>query len=461
MKESEHIEVYYLFKISPLYKLNFWHYLAYQIDKRLYQYALNPFEQISPEEIRLSGAILLQDLAAHDNFDCIITSLNHISIDDEWLSKSKQPVIQWRIPTIEIQNAYLLNRIKINVFYTFFTSSLTTKHLWFKQISLENGIVNAYEKYAWYSSVILKSVLFDQISAEGEYSFNKEVKRRYSKIVKLYYQNLLYLIMRKFVKTIQNWKIAYITKEGSILTISQPPGTFWADPFPIQVKNKTYVFFEEMNFATQLGEIAYLELDAQNNILQKHTVLKNNTHFSFPNVFECEGAHYMLPENVQSNQLVIYKAHDFPDDWRPFKVLMNNIKLLDPIWFYHEGYYWIMGNKIHEFEYENNNALYVYFAKDLFAQDWTSHPMNPVVTDAQFARNAGRIFSQNNKLYRVAQNCSLTYGENLSVIQIENITPTKYLETVKILKQAPLGFKGLHTFNKYEEIVFVDLLKRV
>lgn len=277
-------------------------------------------------------------------------------------------------------------------------------------------------------------------------------------LIKYYIIQLKFLVNRKLFFKRKIWNLGLIEKSNFKFIKKYKFKMFWADPFPIEYSCKHYVFFEEMNFNTQLGEIAYLELDTQHNILQKQTVLKNNTHFSFPNVFEYEGAHYMLPENVQSNQLVIYKAHDFPNDWRPYKVLMNNIKLLDPIWFYHEGYYWIMGNKIHEFEYENNNSLYVYFAKDLFAQDWTSHPMNPVVIDSEFARNAGKVIQKDAQLIRVSQNCSQTYGSNVNFMQIKELTPTNYIEILIDVFMPPKGTKGLHTYNEFHNLAWVDVL---
>ena len=137
---------------------------------------------------------------------------------------------------------------------------------------------------------------------------------------------------------------------------------------------------------------------------------------------------------------------------------MDNIKLLDPIWFYHEGYYWLIGNKIHEFEYENNNALYVYYAKDLFAQDWTSHPMNPIVTDSEFARNAGRVIQKNKQLIRVSQNCAKSYGANVNFMEIIELTPSSYFELPINVLRAPKGTKGLHTYNVLNDEIWTDVL---
>jgi hypothetical protein len=273
----------------------------------------------------------------------------------------------------------------------------------------------------------------------------------------MYVQNAFFLLRRRLLNTNHYWRL-YVLNNKTFIPINQPKGTFWADPFPIQFNQKTYVFFEELNFTTQRGEIAYLELDNHMHVVQKTTVLKNETHFSFPNVFKKEDQYYMLPENVQSNALTVYKAFDFPNDWRPYKVLINNIKLLDPVWIFHNGLYWIMGNKIHDFEYENNNALYVYYADDLFSENWTEHPMNPVVTDAQFARNAGKIIQKENRLIRVSQNCANSYGANVNFMEIIELSTQTYVELPIEFKQGPLGSKGMHTYNTLGENVWVDIL---
>ncbi len=442
----------------PVNRLFIWHYLAYQIDKRLFQYSINPFYQVDLNDLSKVGAKQILDLNEENRFDYIITTLNHSHIDLNWYNNTNNPIIQWVIPTNEIQNSILSKKVKMPIIFKYFYAFDQGVEFKFCKISNEFGVVNAYEKYAWYSALELNKILINNLKPTKKYSSVSKVRFKYFKFFKFYLGNVIFLFNRKFNPIVKKWKLAYsINGQINFLKL-QPKGSFWADPFPIQHNNRSFVFFEEMNYEVNRGEIACVEIDSENNILQKNVVLKDQTHFSFPNVFEQNGEMYMLPENSQSNQLMLYKAIEFPVRWEPFFVLMPNVKLLDPIWFFHDSLYWIMGNKIHEFEYENNNSLYLYYSSELFSQNWTPHPMNPVVTDAQFARNAGRIIKQGDELIRVSQNCALNYGTNVNFMKIDVLNTQYYKEIIIAQQNSLLGADGLHTFNISDNIIWLDYL---
>ena len=87
--------------------------------------------------------------------------------------------------------------------------------------------------------------------------------------------------------------------------------------------------------------------------------------------------------------------------------------MVDSVFIFHDGRYWLFFNKIEDFEYENNERVYVYSSTDLFSDDWESHPQNPVVINKTRARNAGKIRKEEGHFIRVSQNCKVTYGENV------------------------------------------------
>ena len=165
----------------------------------------------------------------------------------------------------------------------------------------------------------------------------------------------------------------------------------------------------------------------------------------------------MIPESSASNFLKLYLCEEFPYKWKFKMNLMENIKLLDAIWLYYDNLYWIFANKIEDFEYENNEKLYIYFADELFSNNWTPHKCNPIITDSSKARNAGNFIFKNSKIYRVSQSCTSGYGEKIVINEIKELTKDKYIEVTVNELNPPNNFVGMHTMNGLE--VF-DVLKK-
>ena len=58
------------------------------------------------------------------------------------------------------------------------------------------------------------------------------------------------------------------------------------------------------------------------------------------------------------------------------------------------------------------------------------HPASPIFTGRNGGRNAGSIIVNDGKLYRPVQVCESSYGEQISIMQIEHLTPTEYKESL-------------------------------
>ncbi len=273
-----------------------------------------------------------------------------------------------------------------------------------------------------------------------------------------YIKQIFYLINRKLLNRNLLWSLALIDANQNIIKQFKYRNKFWADPFPIKHNGKYFIFFEEMNLSTQKGEISCIQLNNKFEFENHSIVLKGENHFSFPNVFKHNDEFYMLPENSESNNLIIFKSYNFPFDWRPYKILIQGIKLLDPICFYYKGTFWLLANKVNEYEYDNNHSLYLYFSDDLFSNSWCPHPLNPIVSDSRFSRNAGRIIFKGEKLFRVSQNCFVNYGSQINFMEICEISKIDYSEKL-VSHIHPIGnSKGVHTYNEIDELAWVDLL---
>ena len=253
-----------------------------------------------------------------------------------------------------------------------------------------------------------------------------------------------------------SWKIA-VKHNNELTFVNQPKKSFWADPFLISDKEINYIFFEELK-PNGLGAISCIVLNENFEITDKQIILDKEYHLSFPNVFELNEQFYLIPESSANNSLDLYYCKQFPFDWQFQKILIDNIRLIDPILLFHDNIYWIFANKIEDFEFDNNERLYLFYTNDLFSDKWQSHPQNPIVHNASLAHNAGKIYTQNNKMYRVSQNCSSSYGQNLVISQITTLTTTQYNEQKCEEIYSDKKYNGMHTMNNAKNIQVFDFL---
>lgn len=321
--------------------------------------------------------------------------------------------------------------------------------------STEIGMYNNRDKALYYYSYLIKSVFNEknyevQESNQNGYHFVKSWN---------YHLKLLKIIVqRKFSKVQLNWKLAVLENNKPTI-ITEEAGAFWADPFIINDSRNNWIFFEELDHKTRLGKISVINLQ-DGKPLKKEVVLEKPYHLSFPNVFKFEKDYYMMPEESASNEQNIYKATRFPFQWEKYKTIFKNIKMVDSVFIFHDGRYWLFFNKIEDFEYENNERVYVYSSTDLFSDDWESHPQNPVVIDKTRARNAGKIRKEEGHFIRVSQNCKVTYGENVYKNKITHLSLEKYTEEKQVYNPKFNSYYGFHTLNSAGNLSVIDLLMK-
>src|SRR5690606_31614732 len=66
-------------------------------------------------------------------------------------------------------------------------------------------------------------------------------------------------------------------------------------------------------------------------------------HLSFPQVFKYKGEFYMLPETKQAGHLLLYKAENFPFNWKINDTLIKNVAIQDPAILISDSIYLISG----------------------------------------------------------------------------------------------------------------------
>lgn len=126
----------------------------------------------------------------------------------------------------------------------------------------------------------------------------------------------------------------------------------------------------------------------------------------------------MIPESGEASSVRLYKADSFPSEWSFVTTLLHRPHV-DTSPFYASGRWWLFAAE--------KSELHLYHAPQLEGP-WAGHPKNPIVTSSHSARPAGRVFTHDNRRFRVAQDCESDYGLNVRIFEIATLTEADYEE---------------------------------
>lgn len=240
-----------------------------------------------------------------------------------------------------------------------------------------------------------------------------------------------------------------------------PRDRFWADPFVVAGGDRFFVFAEEFIYKRNKGHISLLELDREGNLLNSSCIIEKPYHLSYPFVFRVDESWFMIPETSENRTIELYQCLEFPYTWKFVMNLANNTDAADTTLFRHNGTWWMFTAVSAHPGFPDYRELFVYYADDLFTENWQSHPENPVVSDVRTARPAGAVFCRDGKIYRPSQDCSGRYGRAVNIHEIDELTTSGYSEhsIARIRPRWNPELKGLHTFNSAEGIRVMDVYK--
>jgi len=239
-----------------------------------------------------------------------------------------------------------------------------------------------------------------------------------------------------------------------------PHDRFWADPFPVRVDGRHFVFFEEFVEREGKAHICVMEMGSKGPIGDPMRALTCDYHLSYPFVFEHAGAHYMIPETASTGRIELWRATAFPTQWEFDRVLLEGTGHVDATLAQIDGRWWLFaaGGETGGDAWDD---LYLYHAPDPLGP-WTPHRRNPIVTDVRSARPAGKLFRVGESWYRPAQDGSISYGGAVTIQRILRIDETSYEERAvsRIDPRGRADLVGVHTVNAIAGLSVIDARRR-
>lgn len=232
------------------------------------------------------------------------------------------------------------------------------------------------------------------------------------------------------------------------------PTTIVADPFLFVNKDTLYLFYESKQWLSP-GVLKMVCTKDLKNWSSPVVVLEEPYHLSFPWVFEEDGHIYMLPETGATNTIRLYEARN--EDLTNFifvKELLYAPLDAQILMGYGDSCINKIGDKYFLFtqlQYTDRINTLELFVSDSLMGEYKAHPMSPIQHNQKLGRNAGSLMRFEGKLLRFSQDCTNLYGDNVSISQIEKITPTEYKEKLVldniIPTDIPFYKDGGHQFN--------------
>ncbi len=238
--------------------------------------------------------------------------------------------------------------------------------------------------------------------------------------------------------------------------LPSPAHRFYADPFPITWKGRTFVFFEDLDHRAGKGTISAVEFGQAGPIGTPMPALEEAWHLSYPFLIVSGDELWMIPESTGNRDVAIYKCIAFPNRWERHATLLSGLELSDATIIRHGDRNYLFGAS-RDGAGGYSDTLSIFHADNLFGP-WMPHERNPVLLDRASARPAGQFVNNNGRLWRPVQDCSNGYGAALGLAEITKLTPQTYAQTVRhVIRPGPRWpGRKLHTLNRSGRLELID-----
>ena len=240
-----------------------------------------------------------------------------------------------------------------------------------------------------------------------------------------------------------------------------PRDRFWADPFVVRDSQSWYVFFEESIRGLRRAHLCGMRIDEHGPCELPFRIMERDFHLSYPFVFTWQGTWWMVPETSRNQTVELWRADNFPRQWKLERVLLQGVSAVDATLHEHDGRWWMFCN-LAEPGASSNDELAIFHAPSPLGP-WQPHRRNPIRSDVRNTRPAGRIFQRDGAWIRPAQNCAGRYGSSIVLQRMDRLDVDDYHETPigEIVPNAAQGQTGVHTINAAAGLTIFDVRRRV
>ena len=234
-------------------------------------------------------------------------------------------------------------------------------------------------------------------------------------------------LLVNFLKNQNTWGLLIGKHPSDLKKINQP---FWigrADPFLLSNEGILYVLFDLIYIISRIGKICFGEI-YEYKIKNIKTLLSSKNICLFHLFLEIKNNKiYMIPESHKTRSVDLYEFNKTNLTVNKVKTILNNVECVDTVIYYYNSLYWLFTTQ--RSKNRNFNDLYIYFSEDLINKEFKTHYNNPVLQNTETSRNAGPIFEENGLIYRVSQNCKISYGKNISLTKILKLNENEFKES--------------------------------
>ena len=231
---------------------------------------------------------------------------------------------------------------------------------------------------------------------------------------------------------------------------------FAADPFPVEWRGQSYIFFERMDYRTAKGSIFAQQVGPNGLVGEPVHALTEPWHLSYPFLIARDGELYMIPEASTSGAVSIYRCVEFPGKWVRENQLLTGVEAADATLFEHNDRWW-MTSVIRDGIGGYSDTLAIHHASSMMGP-WEPHSQRPVLVDSRMARPAGAVTKMNGALWRPVQDCSKGYGKKLVLARIDALDADHFAQTGMKLISPGADWPGnrLHTLNRWGRLECID-----
>lgn len=261
------------------------------------------------------------------------------------------------------------------------------------------------------------------------------------------------------------WTVAYRHRRNqeTLLDDTETPFSivkntwrYWAaDPHIVEYESTTYLFAELYDRLLRRGVIGYCEIGS-NGATPWRIALQMPYHLSYPHILRRGSDFYMIPESYVANEISVFHAKHFPDQWEKIATLQADFCAVDSTVFVNHGNDYLMTLQLSE----NGDRLLLF---PIDGDGLHGQGLLAAENDCN-VRPAGQCFSWKGKTVRPGQDCSKSYGCALNFYEITSISSTEFAEKlIKKIDPAEIHSdliktpEGIHTYNLSDTYEVIDL----